>query len=335
VERCQGGASTSPPQELVCSFLIYPPAGVQWSARPGGLLGGFPNPAKLICMGFAKNGLPSSQRRNRAPRSPRGVRGLAGRRPQPRNSPVYQYCLFPGRPLLCPLPSHIPTGRGAVVRTARRALGWISQSRISQLYGIREKWAPELAAAQVARGGRRGLAQRPRAQGSGAACGGRAARAAYPTPGTPNPPTLYRPPYIAPPAPPEAPTLHLPSRPAYPIPVPRTWPPGRPPCTAPQTWPPGRLPCARTRTWPPGLPTLYPSPRPAPQAAYPIPAAAAGLYAHPILEQPASLLLPFPPLSGQLHLALLFIPPLDQTLPGIGTQKLLSFSSKQAISFKK
>jgi len=50
------------------SLLIYPPAGVQWSARPGGLWGGFPNPAYLNCMAFAKNGLPSSRR----PRWPGG-----------------------------------------------------------------------------------------------------------------------------------------------------------------------------------------------------------------------------------------------------------------------
>ena len=36
----------------------------------------------------------------------------------------------------CLFLSHIPTGRGAVVRTARRALGWISQSRKTHLYGI-------------------------------------------------------------------------------------------------------------------------------------------------------------------------------------------------------
>ena len=47
------------PPTGVCSFLIYPPAGAQWVPRPGGLLGGFANPAKLICMGFAKNRLAS------------------------------------------------------------------------------------------------------------------------------------------------------------------------------------------------------------------------------------------------------------------------------------
>ena len=40
-----------------CSLLIYPPTRAQWGARAGGLWGGFPNPEKLICMCFAKNGL--------------------------------------------------------------------------------------------------------------------------------------------------------------------------------------------------------------------------------------------------------------------------------------
>jgi len=41
-----------PHRSLFCSLLIYPPAGVQWGARPGGLLGGFPNPAKPNLYGF-------------------------------------------------------------------------------------------------------------------------------------------------------------------------------------------------------------------------------------------------------------------------------------------
>ena len=44
-------------------LLIYPPAGAQWSPRPGGLSGGFPNPAKLIWVRSAKNGLASSRAR--------------------------------------------------------------------------------------------------------------------------------------------------------------------------------------------------------------------------------------------------------------------------------
>jgi len=62
------------------SFLIYPPAGAQWPPRPGGLLGGFPNPAKLICMGFAKNRLASSHTwrwRGRSPRAWESARGHA------------------------------------------------------------------------------------------------------------------------------------------------------------------------------------------------------------------------------------------------------------------
>jgi hypothetical protein len=51
---------------------------------------------------------------------------------------------------LCLLLSRIPTGRGAVPRTARRALGWISQSRKTHLYGICKKWAPVLTAGKTA-----------------------------------------------------------------------------------------------------------------------------------------------------------------------------------------
>jgi hypothetical protein len=47
-----------------CSLLIYPPTRAQWPARAGGLWCGFPNPAKLICIGSAKNGLASSQPRD-------------------------------------------------------------------------------------------------------------------------------------------------------------------------------------------------------------------------------------------------------------------------------
>jgi len=60
------------------SFLIYPPAGAQWPPRPGGLLGGFPNPAKLICMGFAKNRLASSHTRRWRGRSPRAWESARG-----------------------------------------------------------------------------------------------------------------------------------------------------------------------------------------------------------------------------------------------------------------
>jgi hypothetical protein len=64
-----------------CSLLIYPPTGAQWPARAGGLRGGFLNPAKLLCMGFAKNGLASSQPRGTAGRAPAAL-PTAARRPE-------------------------------------------------------------------------------------------------------------------------------------------------------------------------------------------------------------------------------------------------------------
>src|SRR5690606_41559286 len=52
------------------SLLIYPPTGSQWRPRAGGLWGGFPDPAKLICMAFAKNGFASSHTRGAADAAP-------------------------------------------------------------------------------------------------------------------------------------------------------------------------------------------------------------------------------------------------------------------------
>ena len=106
---CEGRRGEVPRQCLdippagasACSLLIYPPAGAQWGARPGGLSGGFPNPAKLILVRFAKNGLASMQASNLAPRNPRRVRDASSAAPGPRNQPVYRPCgmpilLFPG-----------------------------------------------------------------------------------------------------------------------------------------------------------------------------------------------------------------------------------------------
>jgi hypothetical protein len=91
-----------PPRRSFCfSLLIYPPAGAQWGARPGGLSGGFPNPAKLILVRFAKNGLASMQASHFVPRNPRRVQDASSAAPGPRNQPVYRPCgipilLFPG-----------------------------------------------------------------------------------------------------------------------------------------------------------------------------------------------------------------------------------------------
>ena len=74
-----------PRRRSAFSLLIYPPAGAQWSARPGGLRGGFPNPAKLIWVRFAKNGLASSRARERQ----RGPPGDMARHPQAQGRAVY------------------------------------------------------------------------------------------------------------------------------------------------------------------------------------------------------------------------------------------------------
>ena len=95
VPRASESRLDIPPTGAWDSLLIYPPTVVQPRARPGGLWGGFPNPAKLICMGFAKNGLASSRHQKGAPRSLRGGRRPAESRMQPGIRPVRQYCLFP------------------------------------------------------------------------------------------------------------------------------------------------------------------------------------------------------------------------------------------------
>ena len=77
VERCRVCLDSPPTGDFGFSFLIYPPTRAQWRARAGGLRGGFPNPAKLICMGFAKNGLASSQpHKGAAPHPAQRARGL-------------------------------------------------------------------------------------------------------------------------------------------------------------------------------------------------------------------------------------------------------------------
>lgn len=137
VPRASESRLDIPPTGAWDSLLIYPPTVVQPRARPGGLWGGFPNPAKLICMGFAKNGLASSRHQKGAPRGLRGAE--AGREPRAARNPTSTPVLpFPRpQPLLCLLLSHIPTDRGAAARRARRALGWISRSRETRLYGYR------------------------------------------------------------------------------------------------------------------------------------------------------------------------------------------------------
>jgi hypothetical protein len=51
------------------ALLTYRPTRAQCHARAGGLLGEFLNPAKLICMGFAKNRLAATRPQERPARS--------------------------------------------------------------------------------------------------------------------------------------------------------------------------------------------------------------------------------------------------------------------------
>ena len=233
MERCQGCASTSPPQELVCSFLIYPPAGAQWGARPGWLWGGFPDPEKLICMGFAKNRLASSQQRKRAPRSLRGVGSLAGRRPQPGNHPVYQYCCSQaGRCSARSLLIYPPAGAQWSARPGGLRGGFPNAEYLNRIAFAKNGLASPRQRARP--GGASAAWPSTRvARGSGAAGAGRraptptglphtwASQPAYPIPSAQacRPASLpythgpaHQPAYPAP-SPPGAPTLHLASRP--------------------------------------------------------------------------------------------------------------------------
>ena len=98
MEGCRGSEALDiPPTGLSAPFLIYPPTRAQWGARAGGLWGGFPNPAKLICMGFAKNGLTSSQPHTKVPRTPQGEGGPRKPWAGPWR-PAGAFCTVPGRP---------------------------------------------------------------------------------------------------------------------------------------------------------------------------------------------------------------------------------------------
>jgi len=125
VERCQGclRLSTSPPQEFLSPFSYTHRPGRSGAHGPAGSGVDFPIPQNSFCMGFAKNGLASSQpplwprepiEERWASHSSAGCRG---------KQPVLSILLPTARPPLCLLPSHIPTDQGAVSGTARRALG--------------------------------------------------------------------------------------------------------------------------------------------------------------------------------------------------------------------
>ena len=84
------------------SLLIYPPTGSQWRPRAGGLWGGFPSPAKLICTAFAKNGLASSHARGTAGAAPMACADCRVRAPEPPTLDPHLSCTSPKRPTLDP-----------------------------------------------------------------------------------------------------------------------------------------------------------------------------------------------------------------------------------------
>ncbi len=89
-------------------LLIYPPAGAQWSPRPGGLSGGFPDPAKLIWVRSAKNGLASSRAREMQRGDPGPWPGT--RRPRAGRSTLDRlpWTVYPGPSTLDRPPSRRP-----------------------------------------------------------------------------------------------------------------------------------------------------------------------------------------------------------------------------------
>ena len=87
-----------------CSLLIYPPTRTQCLARAGGLWGGFLNPAKLVCMGFAKNGPAGSQPRTKVQRTA---------------AEAYRQPRLPSRlPCTSRLPTRLPCTPNSLPRTA-------------------------------------------------------------------------------------------------------------------------------------------------------------------------------------------------------------------------
>jgi hypothetical protein len=157
-ERCQGACLDIPPAGACDSLsLTYPPAWVQWLARAGGLWGGFPDPAKLNCAGFAKNGLASSRPHIRTT-THREMGSAHHQPPRPSNAhprppwlPPFSHTHRPG----CS-GSHGPAGCGADFRIPQNSI-----VRVSQKMGSRARQGAAslccagrwLTAAQVARRG--------------------------------------------------------------------------------------------------------------------------------------------------------------------------------------
>jgi hypothetical protein len=144
-ERCQGWASTSPPQGLPAPSLSHthrPP--FSGAHGPAGSWVDFPIPQNSFCMRNAKNGLAGSQPPRWRQSLPRRGGAVPAKRPAAAEPASRSRSGFaPAQALLCPLLSHIPTDRCSAGRTGRRALRWVSQSRkLHFVYGSQKMGSP-------------------------------------------------------------------------------------------------------------------------------------------------------------------------------------------------
>lgn len=131
--------STSPPQGFLLPFSYTHRPGRSGAHGPAGSGVDFSIPQNsFVCVSLKMGSL---ARRHAQRCNGPAKRGGGPRRPA-RAVEANQYlgyrCWLPSPLwLLWLLPSHIPTDQGAVPCTARRALGWNSQSRKTHLYGFR------------------------------------------------------------------------------------------------------------------------------------------------------------------------------------------------------
>ena len=306
-ERCPGSASTSPPQEL----LLLPshiPTGRGAVGRTARRAEWWISQSRkthfgAFCKKWAREHAGEPFRATE-PAESAGCQQCRAGAPEPAGIPALRYTHTvvsrpPSPP--CPLPSHIPTGRGAVVATARRAGGWISQSRKTHLGAFCKKGAREHAGEQFRATDPAESAGCQRAVYPVPSALDRPPKAVYPGPPAqnrpPKPSTLDRPPKAVYPGPP---TQNRPPRPSTLDRPPRTALPSRLPWTAhqnpstldrpPRTDPPTRLPWTARPAPAPNPSTLdRPPPTrlpctahpPASQAVYPGPPTRTGLPALP------------------------------------------------------
>jgi hypothetical protein len=97
--------------------LTYPPTAVQRGARAGGLLGGFPNPAKLILYAFRKKWARRLAATKVAPEPPKRGGAVPAKRPaaaEPASRSRSGFCSRPGAALPAPFSyAHRPPFSGA------------------------------------------------------------------------------------------------------------------------------------------------------------------------------------------------------------------------------